>query len=353
MAILNSIQEGLLSSWTGNNTTITISSVDITKAFVTISWRIDANEPQHFSVTAQLENSTTIRIQRYSTSANAINLRWQVVEFSSGVTVQRGSRVMNSATENVALSSVDTSKSFPIITLRNVGVEFTAEDGVEAYISSSTNLELAGGAAGTYVTVEWQVVEYDNASVQVVQQSVTAQNVNVSISSVDLSKTFLVGSFAPGSGVTLGSEEFPNWKLTTSTNLNFYRYSTTSDAVNCTVYVVTIPSEINVQRANVSVPNGDYYTDTTITAVDTSKTMLIGASNGFCLTSANTSSDSAAVSCFAFAFVSSTSVRVTRTQNWADALVYLEVVEFISSSTDEIFKDFQRGIQRGINVGID
>lgn len=354
MAVLKSIQEGLLASWTGNNTTITISAVDTTKAFVKISWRIDNNEPQYYLVSAQLENSTTVRIQRYSSGGNPVNLRWQVVEFSSGVTVQRGSRVLNSATENVTISAVDTSKSFPILTLRNIGIIYSPDDGVEAYISSSTNLQLSAGVAGAWVTMEWQVVEYDTASVQVVQQAVSSQNVNVGISSVNLDQTFLIGTWSPSTGLNPLANLWPNWKLTSSTNLNFYRYSTGTSTINCTVYIVTIPGEISVQRVNVTVPNGNFYHEETITEVDMDRTLLIGATNGCALTAANTSDDSAAVTAFAFGYISSTIARVTRTQNWADAIILLEVVEFIDTiATGIIFKDFQREIQRQINVGID
>lgn len=350
MAVFNSIQEGSLSSWTGNNTTVTISAVDTTKAFVKISYRIDSADPQYYLVNCQIENSTTIRIKRYA-SGVAITIFWQVIEFTSGVSVQRGVRYMNSATENITISYVDLSKSFPIITWLNLGSQFSTEDAMQAYISSSTNLELKAYGAGSTVEVQWQVIEYDNASVQVVHDHiVNSDNTYATISAVNLDKTFYVGSW----GTTLaptGVHNMPSWFLTSTTSLHFYRFDPSTNVVRATVYIVTT-DDINVQRGRFPINAGNYSNDHVLTSVDLSRTLLIGGSMHCTWGTANNGDDHAAEAAFTFEKISSSLVRMTRAQNWNNSLVLSLVVEWLDVPPDsDIFKTFQRGIQRGINRG--
>lgn len=352
MAVFKSIQEGSLSGWTGNNTTIPITAVDTTKAFVKCSYRIENGDPQNYLLNFQLENSTTIRLKRYN-AGTAMTIFWQVIEFDSGVTVQRGSRNMNSATENVSISSVDTSKSFPIISFLNLGTQLSQEDLVQAYISSSTNLELKAYSSGSTVEVQWQVIEYDNASVQVVHDHIiNAQNTNATITAVDTSKTFLVGSLSTNVAPT-GADDIPAWFLSSSTNVQFYRYNTASDTLRATVYVVSITDNISVQRGFNQITSGNTTVDESVTAIDTARTLLLGGSLFHTWGTANNGDDISTVSAFTFEKVSSTLIRATRANNWNDAWVEFEIVEWLTGGTAaNLLRDVQRGTDRGIQIGI-
>jgi len=351
MAVFKSIQEGVLSGWTDNSQAITISAVDTTKAFVKISYRIDSADPQYYLINCQLENSTTVRIKRYSGGV-AVTIHWQVIEFTSGVTVQRGVRYMNSTTENISISSVDLSKSFPIITWLNLGTQFSTEDAMQAYISSSTNLELKAYGAGGTVEVQWQVIEYDNASVQVVHDHiVNSDNTNATISAVNLDKTFYVGSWGSSLAPT-GTHNMPSWFLTSTTNLQFYRFDPSTNVVRATVYIIST-DDVNVQRGEFPINSGNYSNDHVLTAVNLDRTLLLGGSIHCTWGTANNGDDHAAEAAFSFEKISSTLVRMTRAQNWNDSWVLSLVVEWLGVPPDsDIFKTFQRGIQRGINVGL-
>ena len=100
-----------------------------------------------------------------------MTIKWYVVEFDSGVTVQRGFTNItgNDVTDVPLLAAVDLAKSFPLISYRVEGTFFNCNDFVRAKITSTTNLQLSTdntncGAPAS--VVKWQVVEYADANVR-------------------------------------------------------------------------------------------------------------------------------------------------------------------------------------------
>src|SRR6185369_12135873 len=111
----------------------------------------------------QLTNATTVTFARSGTSG-AVTIKWYVAEFTSGVSVQRGSAVLSTSTTDVTLpTAVDLSKSFPLVSQRTDGVVFSNNDFVKAKLTTTTNLQLAIAGTPGAATVEWQVIEFTGA----------------------------------------------------------------------------------------------------------------------------------------------------------------------------------------------
>ena len=113
-AQLNSVQSGTTTIADGSlSTTVTITSVTTSKAFVVFSARLGSTTvaPQNGQVSGQITNATTLTFMRFGT-VGQIDIKWYVAEFSSGVTVQREAQAITVATTNIPITSVDTTKSF-------------------------------------------------------------------------------------------------------------------------------------------------------------------------------------------------------------------------------------------------
>ena len=140
-----SIQTGTTTIAAGSaSNTATITSVDTTKAFLVFGVSEGNINPQFGQISGQITNATTLTFTRATAASSpAVTVKWYVAEFSSGVTVQRGAAIMTTSTSlNVTLTTVNTAKAFPLISLRTTGATFDGNDFVKARITSSTNLEL-------------------------------------------------------------------------------------------------------------------------------------------------------------------------------------------------------------------
>src|SRR5690349_20573973 len=165
---LKAVQSGSATIADGaSSTTATITAVDTTKSFVVFSERVDSVNPIDAQVSGQLTNATTVTFARMGTTG-AVAVEWYVAEFTSGVSVQRGSVSSTNTSIDVTLpSAVTLSQSFPLVSMRTDGTTFNGNDFVAPTLTTATNLNFAlkSGLAATSV-IEWQVVDFTGASVQ-------------------------------------------------------------------------------------------------------------------------------------------------------------------------------------------
>jgi hypothetical protein len=125
-AQLKSVQTGTATISGGSPTaTGTLSpAVDTTKAFLVFGVTLNSGSPNDGQVSGQITNGTTVTFQRIGTTG-VITVKWYVVKFLSGVTVQRGSAQLpdlpNPADVDVTIAAVNLSKSFPLISYRTNG----------------------------------------------------------------------------------------------------------------------------------------------------------------------------------------------------------------------------------------
>ena len=125
--------------------------------------------------------------------------------------MQRGTASVTSSSTPLAITGVDPAKSFVLTSNSGAAgdVDYDADDFVRAQLDSATELDITHGGAAAR-TVEWQVVEFEGASVQRGAGSLTgtATSAAVPISTVDLSRSIALISWrtdTAGSGANGGS----------------------------------------------------------------------------------------------------------------------------------------------------
>lgn len=137
-------------------------NVNLSSSMLVFSYSINDNQPSRFLIYGRLTSSNNIHFERVSGQGIA-KINWQIIEFGNGVYVQSG-LITQTGTNNIALSSIDPTKTFPLISYRNQGSQFGNDDLVRATITSPTNMEVfANSALGD--PLSYQAIEYQNANV--------------------------------------------------------------------------------------------------------------------------------------------------------------------------------------------
>jgi hypothetical protein len=228
--------------------------------------RTDDGDPDQ-RVTCELTSATNLRIT--SSQGRAANVvQWHVVEFTSGIAVQRGLAQIpqNQANPapfnlNVTLPTVvDLARSFVLISERiATGSEDRDERRtIRARLSSTTNLELSRNEEGTAdVFVAWQVIEIEDATVQAGLTTLAngSASVTATIGAVDVTKTFLVFSRRAGNVGGRDERYQVRGELTNATTLTFTRAGNNT-AVDIAWFAVTLNDGTTVQRGTVTAAAG-------------------------------------------------------------------------------------------------
>ena len=233
--------------------TVTLTAVDTARSFVLCHNRTNDGDPV-LRVTCVLTNATTLTIT--SSQNNASNVvQWYVVEYTSGIAVQRGSASFanGTGTVNVALSpAVNLAKSFVLISERISDNNQNRDERwtIRARLSTTTNLELSRNETGTAVSIAWQVIQMQDASVQSGLTTINngSATATAAITAVDTAKTFVVFT-RRAAAVTAGRDGRyqVRGELTNATTLTFTR-SGTSDVLEIAWFAVTLNDGTTVQR---------------------------------------------------------------------------------------------------------
>lgn len=163
-ANIKSVQRGS-TTVTATTTNVTITSVDLTKSIVKISFRCASDSVADRSfVTAALTSSTNLRLQVDATPTGVTPLvQWEVVEFNNVKSKQSGNLSFTASTEqSISITSIDTSKSIIFASFRQTAAATGTGYGCNSFrIIDSTNIgvQRTNAIAGTTVT-EWQVIGF-------------------------------------------------------------------------------------------------------------------------------------------------------------------------------------------------
>ena len=323
---LNSIQSGVADLSATNSSVISINAVDLSKAFVVCSLRTNSGLPQYLPL-CQLTGATSLQID-YDVCCANVFVAWYVVEFSSGVSVQRGFQTVavGDLTHNLGLSSaVDTGKSFPIIQTRanssnndrDEQINFTVD------INGPTNMLLSRNETGLSVEVAWQLIQMDAATVHSGSVNLSgATGVNQPISTVTPAQSFAVLTTA-GAAVNNGNDAMHNVRAYLNASTLTLSRGTATNNVDVHYYIVDTGGLASIQRG----------TNTTASAGTTSITAIPAAS--FDATRCfpiNTASVDTAVqqreqSDFS-ALIGSGQMQLTRGNNLVNSTVDWQLIEF-------------------------
>ncbi|WP_260292908.1 LamG domain-containing protein [Sedimenticola hydrogenitrophicus] len=192
------VQSGILSSNSAATHTVNITTVDPAKAFLIFQTRHSSNRPGGSAAAGRLGSASSLEF--VTTRSDPIDIQWYLVEFASGVNVQRGEVYQNSATVNIPIIQLASlEQSFVTWSKAINGSHSTwgTDDPVFMQLTAINNLQLRSSASTSNHRVWWQVIEYtDAADIQVQRGTTTiASNKNdqtVAINPVGLSRSIVL-----------------------------------------------------------------------------------------------------------------------------------------------------------------
>ncbi len=341
-AVVKSVQTGTVTMNPATQT-VTVTSVNTAKTFVICqSDTGGTNTASTTRATCELTNSTTFTIT-VSAAVAAQTVRWYVVEFFSGVSVQRGlTNLAASLTVAVPIAAVNLAKTF-VLTSERINDGNSNRDErwtTTAQLTSTTNLQLTRTDSATATSIAWQVIQVESASVQsgivtiAINQTVATVTL-AAANAVDTSRTFLVFTQSGGTAVN-GIERYyqTTGELTNATTLTFtraFQNNTANTQVNIAWFAVRMVDGTTVQRGLAGPSGATGATGTTtmnaaLTAIDTSRSVPIISVRGDAASNASTNLDDTS---WKAAFTTPTNLQLTRVAgNTTNATVAWQVVQF-------------------------
>ncbi|MBI4719436.1 MAG: hypothetical protein HY763_16695 [Planctomycetes bacterium] len=316
---LKSLQSGSLTMSVGGGSAqtsnVTITSVDLSKSVLWFNYRGDSNDPDDGHVRGRLTSSTNIQFYRPNdASLTDLTIQWYVAEFACGVYVQRG--LANTAdTTNVTINTVDTAKSFVLTSgsESGTGTTYNNDDFFRARLTSSTNLEVSGLGSPTN-EASWQVVEYDDASVQRGTGSLTGTSTSTtaSITAVDLAKSIVLLSWKTDISGT--GANFLRAYFSSTTQLTIDRAVDTGGTIDFAWEVVQFTDRTSVQYGLLAFDSTQTSRTATLTAVNlnTSVPLLSTAGGTWGGKHAYSADDQIGPGMFTTALTDSTTLTATR-----------------------------------------
>lgn len=207
------------------NGTVTVNlptAVDPARAFLIFNARSNSNRPTGSFVRGRIATPTTlefVRVTNEGAGMPPINIQWYVVEYTTGVSVQRGQLSQNNATNNVAIPTPLGAVNRAFVTWSktptNTDVDYAENDPILGEITSVNNVQFRSQQAAATHTIWWQVVELTSPGAINVQDGTTTLvgGGGVSLSrtitpptAVNPANTFvLVGFRTSGGGADVGA----------------------------------------------------------------------------------------------------------------------------------------------------
>ena len=275
---IRSVQSGTATLTTQSVLDVPIAAVDLSRAVLFMSVSANNLDPSNGLVRGQLTSATNIRFNRTGT-ATTLTITWQVATFGLSVSVQRGTTNTTANPMNVAISAVDRTKSFVLVSWQKIGATYGADDILRARLTSDTNLELSHGTGSLDGVANWQVVTMESASVQSGDTTLAASaaSITVPVTEVETAKTFLLASWT-SSGDGIGAN-FIRGRITSPTQLTFDR-GVTGTTIGLTWYLVTLNDGSTVQSGNESFGPGATTASVTLpSAVNLDRTVAFLSGN--------------------------------------------------------------------------
>jgi hypothetical protein len=278
-------QNGTASNATNGTTTVTITAVDPTKAFLMFTSRHNSNRPVGSALRGRIASATSIEFVRVTDegSPTTIGIEWSVVEYNCGIRVQRGSAARSSTAVDVPITAVaSVAQSFVTwsTTPAATDVTWSNNDPILAQLTSTTNLQFRTDVADASHVIWWEVIEFLDPTIARVQHgtlSLAAPSTSTTVtlpSAVDLNKAFvLTGTHSSGDGTDIGSGLI-RARLTGASTITIDRSVANYDITEISWQVVELLDGSAVQRGTTTLASGTATTTAALTPVTLSRTTV-------------------------------------------------------------------------------
>ncbi len=342
-ADLASVQNGSvvmpISGSSAQTLNVTISSVDLSRSILFFNYRGNSGQPGDGQVRGQLTSGTNIRFYRANASSiTALTVEWYVVEFQSGVTVQRGTLTGINSSSTVGISAVNLNNSFAMVSGSVGGNNNTygRDDYFRTRLLNSTTLEIAHDQNSTSQTADWQVIEYTDSTVQrgIGSLSDTTLSVNIPITAVNLAKSMVVVSWRTNANGT--GNNFIKARLTSPTQITIDR-AVSGSVIGYAWQVVEFTDGSSVEAGELSYSTSQSSQTATLPSINTSRAvaLLSSAAGRWGGTHSFISTDETGPGMFTTDITNSTTLTVTRSNTGSvPAAVNWFVVQFGNCSVD-------------------
>lgn len=256
---------------------VTLSSaIDLSKSYLLFGVESSDDAPSTDWVSGQVIDATTLRFSRAAVQAGdapAI-VRYHLLEFESGVVVQRGVQSSLVAGNNdVTLSSaVDLTRAIGVLSASNLGNATDGDDFIQLSLPLTDTLRLNVNTAPAVIEIPWQVIEFTDSAVQTgtvnFSTSDSVQTVTLT-TTVDAAKSWLSLSYASdaGTGADIGQKLVRGELSTDGTTLTFTRENT-GQALELIYFLVEFTDNTNVQRGTVTLSDTELETLIPLSPVD-------------------------------------------------------------------------------------
>ncbi|MFC1742059.1 DUF2341 domain-containing protein, partial [Nanoarchaeota archaeon] len=254
----------------------TITGVDMNKSILVFGAELDNTNPNCGQILGRITAADTLEFSRNDDCAVDIPIHYYVAEFSSGVRVQRGLILYDSFTRNISIDEVDLNKSFVILSWKQEGTGYNQDELVKANLSSSTNLELNAIGTASFRYLEYQVVEYDGATVTSGETALGSSDFQSDIvfSEINPAKTWVLFTYNSEAGTVANiSQKMLDGYFYNNTLLRFNRNDIGQD-IQISYHVIEFNDGTTVQNGTYTFPSDALEYNTTLNAVDTSRTIV-------------------------------------------------------------------------------
>jgi hypothetical protein len=351
-AVLNHIEKGTVTLGGANaSVTVTLGTTltSTAAAFLLHSARHNDASPNKVQFRGEITNTTTLTFTR-DASGDEIPINWQVIEFTSGVTVQRG--VVNgdgvNSEFNVTISAIVLAQTFCTVGHETDGSSVGDDDFISCNLTSTTNLRLSAdeGATPKILTnqkfMSWQVIEFtDAADISVVRGSVSFGVGDTSLDATGLAacvvaKTMLLVSYN-SDNTTAANQDRYNIKgsITSTTALNFARVSS---GMTMVLYWerVEFLNDTTVQAIAISMADAVATDNETITAVTLASAFVVSSGDeGYAGDSTYTANDILGVARYALELTTTTNLLATRDSANGITTAVVYVVDWAESAASD------------------
>lgn len=319
-----SVQSGNLTSSANGTVTATISTVDMTKAFLLFSLSSNLNRPPGSEVKGRLASATTVEFNRVTDETATITIHWDVIEYACGVSVQRGATALTGTSTDVAITPVNALAAAFATYSKTPGAgtgTWSGNDPAVVELTTTSNLQIRVDVLDGSDVVWWQVVEFTDATTVRVQKGTTsltagATSTTATISSVVTGHAFVLASTRNNSPSTDVGSGLVRARLTNATTVTFDRSASAYDVTEIAWQVVELKEGSSVQHGSSTLSAGTASTVEVISAVNLSRASAFasvqigpGQSAG---RSSYTADDVIGVASFTMTISSVTNLTVTR-----------------------------------------
>lgn len=164
-AVIKSVQRGSVTIGSGSTSvSVTIPTIDPAKSVLMISFTSDSGpDDANSSVcSCRISSPTALTFYRRIQSEQRLLIKWQVIEYASGVSVQRGTLSGTGVSFAAPISSIDTTRSY-VVAYNSPSGDNSAhliKSQINSIIASASSLAFTRVEDFGAIGIDWQVVSY-------------------------------------------------------------------------------------------------------------------------------------------------------------------------------------------------